>query len=55
VGCEGGHENSRGAGGVGEGPGRGGGGGGGGTGEGNEPRQLISPGFHNALANERPL
>lgn len=26
-----------------------------GTGEGNEPRQLISPGFHNALANERPL
>jgi len=25
------------------------------TGEGNEPRQLISPGFHNALANERPL
>jgi len=29
--------------------------GGGGTGEGNEPRQLISPGFHNALANERPL
>lgn len=39
---------------------RGGGGGSplcGGTrvGEGNEPRQLISPGFHNALANERPL
>lgn len=30
-------------------------GGGGGPGEGNEPRQLISPGFHNALANERPL
>lgn len=28
---------------------------GGRTGEGNEPRQLISPGFHNALANERPL
>jgi len=27
----------------------------GGTGEGNEARQLISPGFHNALANERPL
>lgn len=23
--------------------------------EGNELRQLISPGFHNALANERPL
>lgn len=32
-----------------------GGEGGRGTGEGNEPRQLISPGFHNALANERPL
>lgn len=28
---------------------------GGRAGEGNEPRQLISPGFHNALANERPL
>ena len=24
-------------------------------GPGNEPRQLISLGFHNALANERPL